>query len=178
MEQLVLEGQSVDEIPKSGPYLRRLYEDDRFVLGTTSVRSIVLQAVGLFHGHIDPEFKDSGFRDSAAPPGRTEFALYGQARDGTFAQSFDSLERSYVELCSTERQIMEFSVKYRAWLRGAGYGNFFLLERTDGGFSVADVDARHAGHLQLKVYELSRANIWLARYQHRFIVPIPSALSL
>lgn len=156
---------------KSVTHLKRLYEDEQIVLDPTDGKRLITQATDIFTAYFDQKFEQWGLDVSAQPTGTTEFAVHEQIMDGTFVENLGSLNQPYVELCSTLHQTIEFVVKHHSRLRGDRYGNFFLLQRTDGELFVADVHVGSGGCLGVGGFPFSDSYVWRAKFQNRFVVP-------
>ena len=139
-------------------------------LPATDGKRTIAQAGDLFTGYIDPDYVNWGLDVSQASVPAMSVDVFEQTLDGTFANIFDGVGRSYDSMAHTQNQIVVFCEKHRDWLPTEGYGTFFLFKE-DRKFFVAKVRFDDARRLYVDVHPLSDDDVWNARFRYRFVLP-------
>ena len=154
---------------KKSEILKRLYSDEVITIYAVDGSKTIFNSEDVFKSWIDSAFKDWGLNkpDQKTPEIKTQ--VYEMAKDADYSQIFGLLNDDLDKLCLTQHQIVEFCVNNQKYLRGDGWGNFFLF-KVDGKYYVACVAVSPDG-LCVDVYRFEDNFVWYAEFAFRVVVP-------
>jgi len=126
-------------------------------------------------GGVDSDFADWGTDVPGEAKPETQFEVFEQDGNGTFAQIFGAFGVDLDKLCWSQDQIITFVESHANLLHPKGWATFFLF-RVGEELFVAHVYRRNAAvgtlrQLEAYVSRLSCGHVWSAKYRHRFVVP-------
>lgn len=155
-------------------YLRRLFEDERIVIGPTDGTRTIAKAKDVFTGGIDSNFVRYGLDNPGHSTEQAEVAVYEMIKDGVFKDIFESLKHPLVKLCLEQDQIIDFCVKHKDKLRQDGT-TFLFKEKLDFSATpenmfVMMVNTGSCG-LCMSVYKYLSVESWFAIHRRRFVIP-------
>ena len=151
-------------------YLRQLFVGEAISVGATDGTETIAKARNVFVAGIDSDFVAWGLDVPSRPTKATKAIVCEITNDGTFAEVFESLNRSLDSLCWEQSQIVEFAKKYRDRICEDRRATFFLF-KVGNKFFVAYVHVHSDGGLHVYVDRFSNDNVWYAEDRHRFAVP-------
>lgn len=155
---------------KPNPILRRLYEEERIVIGPTDGSETIAQASNVFTGGIDPDFINWDLDHPCEPTEEREVEVQEMAESATFAGMFAFLLPDLDSLVLTQHQVKSFCREHRDKLHPEGWATFFLLKEGEE-FFVANVFANSGGQLEVLVCQFENDCVWDAEDRHRLVVP-------
>ncbi len=151
------------------PILKLISEGESIILDSEDGTKTLAKAKDLF-SWIDSDFNNYGTDQKGAPTKETALQVYEMNEDATFSKMFGSLDSDLTKFCLTQAQIKQFVKRHKNWLRGEGYGTFFLFE-SNNQFFVAYVDVHSDDALEVSVHRFENSNVWSADDRHQVVVP-------
>ena len=147
-------------------YLKFISGDEKIFIAATDGKGTIAEAMDVFTGGIDKDFKNWGLDVAGKPTKRTKVQVHEMVKDGTFEQMFGS---NPDHLCFEQDQIVSFVKKHKKWLRTDGCATFFLF-KVKGKFFVAGV-VLDSGRPNVYVDGLDYDYVWDAENRRRFVSP-------
>ena len=142
---------------------------EELIIGSTDGSRTIAKAENVFHGYIDPNFKNWGLDVSGKTTLEGKGEVHEMRQDAIFSEMFRSLERPLSELVLSQDEIIDFCEKHFEWLRADGYATFCLFEENRK-FFVADVHV-HSDGLYARVNRFEYSRVWDGENRPRLVVP-------
>lgn len=129
----------------------------------------ISNAIYVFTGRIDSDFKNWGLDVPSEPKPETKVAVLELTQDATFEQMFSDFS-NLDDACLTQEQIITFCQNQQGHLGQDGDSTFFIF-KVDNEFFVARVCFDVDGPLEVYVNRFSNDGVWYAEYRLRIVVP-------
>ena len=155
--------------PFSGnEYLKLLSGNEQYIVSACEDK-VIEESDGMF-SYVDSDFAKYGANEKGNATLDMPFDVYELQKSGTFADFFTSVTGNLDAMCFTHGQIRSIVKRYRNWLRGDGWANFFLF-KSKGKFFVAYVNVYADGALLARVRRFGHDGVWSAERHHRVFLP-------
>ncbi len=156
--------------PLAEPFTRLISDGETLILDACDGTKTIAQAKDTFTAYLDGDFENYGTNKPGRLTEAQPVVVHELIKDGNFPQIFGSLGTDLNKLCHQQDQVINFTKKFRQWLRQDGYATLFLFKVGDQ-FFVAGVHVCSDGPLSAYVSRFGRAFVWYAGFQLRVVLP-------